>query len=231
MCFKRRAECVTRERNGDRKRHRPTQPRRRDADERKPDRFRIEFETTCQTATPHTDRTLPPGYQSTLAPDRMASRTRREHQTETPNRKGCEFVSPSSGIRRPQTNRRRDRQDQRTRREGERELRIAHNNRCERRRSRLGRLIFLVGNHEKAIFASTAHAVRETTVYTKRIKHYGDQKTPRRTDAKRIATTAEPHHLAAGKNRIEFRAFARNAQQTKVGRIPDDGSWGWQSWR
>ena len=39
----------------------------------------------------------------------------------------------------------------------------------------LARLISLVGNHERAIFASTGTRRREQTIYTKRIKQYGDK--------------------------------------------------------
>jgi len=41
----------------------------------------------------------------------------------------------------------------------------------------LARLISLVGNHERAIFASTGSRRREHAVYTKKIKQYGDKDT------------------------------------------------------
>ena len=80
----------------------------------------------------------------------------------------------------------------------------------------LARLISLVGNHEKAIFASTGSRKREHAVYTKTIKHYGDKDI-----AKTRCESDRYHHLnlthlAQGKNRIEFRAFAGTLNKTKV---------------
>jgi hypothetical protein len=81
----------------------------------------------------------------------------------------------------------------------------------------LARLISLVGNHERAIFASTGTRRREQTIYTKRIKQYGDK-----DHAKRRCEADRYHllnltHLARGNNRIEFRAFAGTLNKTKVG--------------
>ncbi len=66
----------------------------------------------------------------------------------------------------------------------------------------------LVGNHERAIFASTGSRKRELATYTKQIKQYSDKE-----NAKRRCESDRYHllnltHLAQGKNRIEFRAFA-----------------------
>src|SRR5690606_23040299 len=74
----------------------------------------------------------------------------------------------------------------------------------------------LVGNHEKAIFASTGTRRREQTVYSKKIKTYGNK-----DDAKRRCEADRYHllnltHLARGQNRIEFRAFAGTLNKTKV---------------
>ena len=82
--------------------------------------------------------------------------------------------------------------------------------------SALARLISLVGNHEKAIFASTGTHYREIATYTKRIKPYGNK-----DEAKRICERDRYHllnltHLAAGRNRVEFRAFAGTLNATKV---------------
>jgi hypothetical protein len=80
----------------------------------------------------------------------------------------------------------------------------------------LARLISLVGNHERAIFASTGTRRREQTIYTKRIKQYGDK-----DRAKQRCESDRYHllnltHLARGNNRIEFRAFAGTLNKTKV---------------
>jgi hypothetical protein len=80
----------------------------------------------------------------------------------------------------------------------------------------LARLISLVGNHERAIFASTGTRRREQTVYTKRIKQYGDKdRAKQRCEADRYHLL-NLTHLARGKNRIEFRAFAGTLNKTKV---------------
>lgn len=80
----------------------------------------------------------------------------------------------------------------------------------------LARLISLVGNHERAIFASTGTRRREQTIYTKKIKSYGNAE-----DAKRRCEADRYHllnltHLARGHHRIEFRAFAGSLNKTKV---------------
>jgi hypothetical protein len=80
----------------------------------------------------------------------------------------------------------------------------------------LARLISLVGNHERAIFASTGTRRREQTIYTKRIKQYGDKdraKTRCEMDRYHLLNLT---HLARGRNRIEFRAFAGTTNKLKV---------------
>lgn len=80
----------------------------------------------------------------------------------------------------------------------------------------LARLISLVGNHERAIFASTGTRRREQTIYTKRIKQYGDKdRAKQRCEADRYHLL-NLTHLARGRNRIEFRAFAGSLNKTKV---------------
>lgn len=80
----------------------------------------------------------------------------------------------------------------------------------------LARLISLVGNHERAIFASTGTRRREQTIYTKRIKQYGDKdRAKQRCEADRYHLL-NLTHLARGRNRIEFRAFAGTLNKTKV---------------
>ncbi len=80
----------------------------------------------------------------------------------------------------------------------------------------LARLISLVGNHEKAIFASTGTRRREQTVYSKKIKTYGNKDAAkRRCEADRYHLL-NLTHLARGQNRIEFRAFAGTLNKTKV---------------
>lgn len=80
----------------------------------------------------------------------------------------------------------------------------------------LARLISLVGNHERALFASTGTRRRELTIYTKQIKPYGDKdRAKQRCEADRYHLL-NLTHLARGRNRIEFRAFAGTLNKTKV---------------
>jgi len=79
----------------------------------------------------------------------------------------------------------------------------------------LARLISLVANHEKGIYASTGTKRRERNTYSKKIKPYGN-----RDDAKNRCEADRYHllnltHLARGRNRIEFRAFASSLNKTK----------------
>lgn len=80
----------------------------------------------------------------------------------------------------------------------------------------MARLISLVGNHERAIYASTGTRKREQIMYAKRIKQYGNK-----DNAKSRCESDRYHllnltHLTRGKNRIEFRAFAGTLNKTKV---------------
>ena len=84
----------------------------------------------------------------------------------------------------------------------------------ERRRGVLARLISLVGNHERAIFASTGTRRREQTIYTKQIKPYGNKdQAKQRCEADRYHLL-NLTHLTHGRNRIEFRAFAGTLNAT-----------------
>ncbi len=80
----------------------------------------------------------------------------------------------------------------------------------------MARLISLVGNHERAIYASTGTRKREQMMYAKRIKQYGNK-----DNAKSRCESDRYHllnltHLTRGKNRIEFRAFGGTLNKTKV---------------
>ncbi len=80
----------------------------------------------------------------------------------------------------------------------------------------LARLISLVANFEKAIYASTGTHKRERAVYCKPLKQY---RTPAaaadkaKFDRYHILNL---YHLARGQNRIEFRCFAGTLNATKV---------------
>jgi hypothetical protein len=179
--------------------------------------FGIEFETTL----PNSDTTpIGPyhgGYQVPWLPDGWRAERDSSIRPETMDRKGCEFVSPKlrgiEGLKQVE------------------EAIDAINARGARVNASCGlhvtiewngdaaalaRLISLVGNHERAIFASTGTRRRERTTYTKQIKQYGDKdKAKNRCEADRYHLL-NLTHLARGKNRIEFRAFAGTLNKTKV---------------
>jgi hypothetical protein len=179
--------------------------------------FGIEFETTL----PNSDTTpIGPyhgGYQVPWLPDGWRAERDSSIRPETMDRKGCEFVSPKlrgiDGLKQVE------------------EAIDAINARGARVNASCGlhvtiewngdaaalaRLISLVGNHERAIFASTGTRRRERTTYTKQIKQYGDKdQAKNRCEADRYHLL-NLTHLARGKNRIEFRAFAGTLNKTKV---------------
>jgi len=179
--------------------------------------FGIEFETTL----PNSDTTpIGPyhgGYQVPWLPDGWRAERDSSIRPETMDRKGCEFVSPKlrgiEGLKQVE------------------EALDAINARGARVNASCGlhvtiewngdaaalaRLISLVGNHERAIFASTGTRRRERTTYTKQIKQYGDKdQAKNRCEADRYHLL-NLTHLARGKNRIEFRAFAGTLNKTKV---------------
>ncbi|MEX2168074.1 MAG: amidoligase family protein [Pirellulales bacterium] len=156
------------------------------------------------------------GYQVPWLPTRWKAEKDTSIKPTTPSRKGCEFVSPKlkgeAGV-------------------AEVEAALdAINSRGAKVNSSCGlhvtiewngdaaalaRLISLVGNHERAIFASTGTRRREQTTYTKQIKQYGNKvQAKERCESDRY-DLLNLTHLARGKNRIEFRAFAGTLNKTK----------------
>ena len=80
----------------------------------------------------------------------------------------------------------------------------------------LARLLCLVGNYEKGIYASTGTTSRETGHYTKPVKGYGDPALAKaRCEGDRFHLI-NLTHLARGANRIEIRAFAGSLNANKV---------------
>ncbi len=179
--------------------------------------FGIEFETTL----PASDTTPIGGYHSGVQVPWLPRGWKAERdssiKTLVPNRKGCEFVSPilrgADGVR--QVEAALDAINEHGARVNYScglHITVTWNGDAPS----LARLISLVGNHEKAIFASTGTRRRELAVYSKKIKPYGNKE-----DAKRRCEADRFHllnltHLAAGKNRIEFRAFAGTTNKTKT---------------
>ena len=185
--------------------------------------FGIELETTM----PNRDETPIGAYHvgrqvAWLPAGWKAERDSSIHPT-APNRKGCEFVSPKlrgyEGLKQVE-----DAIDA----INARGARV--NPSCGLHvtiewtgdAAALARLISLVGNHERAIYASTGTKRRERNRYAKKIKDYGNH-----DDAKRKCEADRYHllnltHLARGRQRIEFRAFAGTLEQDQGGRLPDD---------
>lgn len=179
--------------------------------------FGIEFETTLPTSDTTPIGPYHNGTQVPWLPLGWKAESDSSIRPQAPGRKGCEFVSPK--LRGPEGL------------EQVEEAIDAINSRGAKVNptcglhisvewhgdaAALARLISLIGNHEKAIFASTGTRRREQTIYTKKIKHYGNA-----DDAKRRCESDRYHlvnltHLARGKNRIEFRAFAGSLNKTKV---------------
>lgn len=179
--------------------------------------FGVEFETTLPAADTTTIGPYHHGVQVAWLPTGWKAERDGSIQTLAPNRKGCEFVSPklrgADGLRQIETA-----LDAINARGGRVNYSCGLHITVEWNgdAAALARLISLVGNHEKAIFASTGTRRREQTVYTKRIKQYGNK-----DNAKNRCEADRYHllnltHLARGANRIEFRAFAGTLNKTKV---------------
>jgi hypothetical protein len=179
--------------------------------------FGIEFETTLPASDTTPIGPYHGGYQVPWLPNGWRAERDGSIQTLVPGRKGCEFVSPKlrgyEGLRQV---------------EEAIDAINAHgakvNPSCglhitvtwDGDAAALARLISLVGNHERAIYASTGTKRRERERYAKKIKDYGNH-----GDAKRRCEADRYHllnltHLARGQNRIEFRAFAGTLNKKKI---------------
>jgi hypothetical protein len=178
--------------------------------------FGIEFETTL----PGSDTTpIGPyhgGYQVAWLPEGWKAERDSSIRT-TFDRKACEFVSPK--LRGPEGLAQIEQAIEAINARGTKvnetcglHITVEWNGDA----TALARLISLVGNHERAVFASTGTRRREQTIYTKRIKQYGDKdRAKQRCEADRYHLL-NLTHLARGRNRIEFRAFAGTLNKTKV---------------
>jgi hypothetical protein len=178
--------------------------------------FGVEFETTL----PNSDRTPIGGYHHgtpvAWLPDGWKAEKDSSIKTVV-GRKGCEFVSPKlrglDGLRQVESS-----IDAINRRAAKvnpscgMHVTVEWNGDA----AALARLISLVGNHEKAIFASTGTRRRESTVYCKPVKQYGNKDAAKgRCDADRYHLL-NLTHVARGHNRIEFRAFAGTLNKEKA---------------
>lgn len=179
--------------------------------------FGIELETTLPASDTTPIGPYHGGYQVAWLPTGWKAERDSSIQTLAPGRKACEFVSPKlrgyEGLRQV---------------EEAIDAINAHGGRVnyscgvhvtvqwDGDAAALARLISLVGNHERAIYASTGTKRRERNRYSKKIKEYGNH-----GDAKQRCEADRFHllnltHLARGRNRIEFRAFAGTLNKQKV---------------
>lgn len=178
--------------------------------------FGLEFETTL----PRTDNTPIGGYHRGTQVPWLPLGWKAERDSsirEAPGRKACEFISPklvgAEGMQ--QVEEAIDAIKVRGAQVNETcglHITLTWTGDAEA----LARLITLVANHEKAIFASTGCRQREQRTYTKSIKQYGNK-----DNAQRVLVNQRYHllnltHLAQGQQRIEFRAFCGTLNKTKV---------------
>mgnify|MGYP000707679260 CR=1 FL=1 len=176
----------------------------------------IEIETTM----PDSDRTPIGGYHRGIQVPWLPTgwKAERDGSIQTiPGRHGCEFVSPKlrgyAGLREvldavELINERGGRVNPST------GIHITMT--FDGDAAALARLISLVGNHEKGIYASTGTKRREQNRYSKKIKEYGDHDSAKhRCEADRYHLL-NLTHLARGNHRIEVRAFAGSLNATKI---------------
>ena len=179
--------------------------------------FGVEFETTL----PATDRTPIGRYHNGIQVAWLPAGWKAEKDSSicprARNRKGCEFVSPklrgAAGLR--EVEHALDQINARGARVNPTcglHVTIEWNGDA----AALARLISLVGNHEKAIFASTGTRRREQITYAKQIKQYGNKDAAKQRCERDRYHLLNLTHLARGRNRIEFRAFAGSLNKTKV---------------
>ena len=186
--------------------------------------FGIEFETTL----PNSDTTpIGPyhdGYQVPWLPEGWKAERDSSIRTVSAGPQRMRIRQPeASRLRRPATGRsRRSTRSTPAERRVNADLRLPRNDRMERRRGRLGRLISLVGNHERAIFASTGTRRREQNDYSKKIKHYGNNDNAQAQLRSRSLPPLEPDAPGPRKEPDRIPGLRRNAQQDQGRRLPDD---------
>jgi hypothetical protein len=183
--------------------------------------FGIEFETTLPASDPTPIGPYHGGYQVAWLPTGWKAERDGSIRT-TLGRKACEFVSPklrgAEGV--AEVERAIDAINARGAKVNETcglHITIEWNGDA----AALARLISLVGNHEKAIFASTGTRRREQTVYTKQIKLYGD-KDRKAALRGRPLPLAEPHALGPRTEPDRVPGVQRDNEQDEGIGLPDD---------
>lgn len=177
----------------------------------------LEFECTLPASDTTPIGSYHHGVQVPWLPEGWKAERDSSIQTLAPGRKGCEFVSPKlrgyEGLQQVLAA-----IDAINARGGRVNFTTGVHVTCswDGDAAALARLISLVGNHERAIYASTGTRRREQNRYSKKIKNYGNYDNAKaRCEADRYHML-NLTHLARGKNRIEFRAFAGTLNKTKV---------------
>lgn len=179
--------------------------------------FGVEFETTL----PATDATPIGAYHAGLPVAWLTEGWKVERDgsivPRTPGRKGAEFVSPKlrgeAGLANVAATI--DALNARGARVNETcglHITVSWNGDS----AALARLITLVANHEKAIYASTGTSRRERGNYCKPVKHYNAADRAEQALKSDRYSLLNLTHLARGANRIEFRAFAGSLNKEKV---------------
>jgi len=179
--------------------------------------YGVELETTMPTS----DTTIVGGYHNGLPVSWLPAGWKNERdssiQTLVPNRKGVEYISPIlKGL--DGLNQIRTACDTITARGG----RV--NASCglhvtvsfDGDAAALARLICLVGNHEKAMYASTGTHRREAGTYCKPIKGYNDSEVAKTRLSYDRYHCLNLTHISSGKNRVEFRCFAGTLNADKI---------------
>ena len=80
----------------------------------------------------------------------------------------------------------------------------------------LARLIHLFANHEKGIYAATGTKRRERGSYAKPCKVYGNERSAKAQLDRDRFHGLNLTHVAAGRNRVEFRVFSASLNPTKI---------------
>ncbi len=180
----------------------------------------IAFGIEIETHMPGTDRTPIGGYHNGLPVAWLPAgwKAERDGSIRTPaGRKPCEFVSPVlrgyEGLANVETAV--DAIKERGARVNEScglHVTVSWNGDA----AALARLISLIANHERAIYASTGTKRRERTHWAKQIKTYGNKDAAKTRCERDRYHLLNLTHLAAGRNRIEIRAFAGTLNKTKL---------------
>jgi hypothetical protein len=179
--------------------------------------FGVELEVTLPASDTTPIGPYHGGYQVPWLPAGWKAERDSSIRPLVPGRKGCEFVSPKlrgyEGLRQVE-----EAIDAINAHEGRVNFSCGMHVtiQWDGDAAALARLISLVGNHERAIYASTGTKRREQNRYSKKIKEYGNHGSAKqRCEADRFHLL-NLTHLARGRHRVEFRAYSGTLNKTKA---------------